>query len=102
MLDDDADDELVDESVSLSSDSKVSINDTGTGGVLKVVVADCVPFVTIMRLTCFRRYFGLFAPPCPAGAAAVAGLSVARTARDAAKTIDDLRTIAVSEYFNII
>ena len=96
------DDEIVDESVSLSSDSKVSINDMGTGGVLKVLVADRVPFVTIWRLTCLRRYFGLFAPPCPAGAAAVAGLSVARTARDAANTIEDLRTIAVSENFDII
>ena len=101
MLDDELD-EVVDGSVSLSKDSKSSANDTGTGGMLKELVADRVPFVTIWRLTCLRRYFGLSAPPCPAGAAAVAGLSVASTARDAAKTIDDLRTIAVSEYFDII
>ena len=102
MLDDEVDEEVVDGSVSLSSDSKVSIKDTGTGGVLKVLVAVRVPFVTIWRLTCLRRYFGLSAPPCPAGAAAVAGLSVASTARDAAKTIDDLRTIAVTECSDII
>ena len=101
MLDEELD-EVIDGSVSLSKDSKSSANDTGTGGMLKELVADRVPFVTIWRLTCLRRYLGLSAPPCPAGAAAVAGLSVASTARDAAKTIDDLRTIAVSEYFDII
>lgn len=81
----------------------VSLSGNGDGGVWNgVLVADCVPFVTIMRLTCFRRYLGLSAPPCPAGAAAAAGLQVARTARDAAKTIDDLRTIAMTGYINII
>lgn len=76
---------------------RVSLSGNGDGGVWNgVLVADCVPFVTIMRLTCFRRYLGLSAPPCPAGAAAVAGLRVARTARDAAKTIDDLRTIVMT------
>lgn len=82
---------------------RVSLNGNGDGGVWNgVLVADCVPFVTIMRLTCFRRYLGLSAPPCPAGAAAAAGLRVARTARDAAKTIDDLRTIVMTGYINII
>ena len=81
----------------------VSLRGNGDGGVWNgVLVADCVPFVTIMRLTCFRRYLGRSAPPCPAGAAAAAGLRVARTARDAAKTIDDLRTIVMNGYTNII
>ena len=80
-----------------------SLSGTGDGGVWNgVLVALCVPFVTIIRLMCFKRYLGLSAPPCPAGAAAAAGLRVASTARDAAKTIDDLRTMAVIWYFNII
>ena len=87
-------DGVVDGSVLSRSDSKVSLKGKGTGG-RRRLVADCVPFVTIWRLTCFKRYFGLLAPPCPAGKAAAAGLNVASTARDAAKTIDDLRTIAV-------
>ena len=81
----------------------VSLSGKGDGGVWNgVLVALCVPFVTIIRLICFKRYLGLSAPPCPAGAAAAAGLRVASTARDAAKTIDDLRTMAVVWYFNII
>lgn len=81
----------------------VSLSGKGDGGVWKgVLVAVCVPLVTIIRLMCFRRYFGLSAPPCPAGAAAAAGLRVASTAREAAKTIDDLRTIAMTGYLNII
>ena len=81
----------------------VSLSGKGDGGVWNgVLVALCVPFVTIIRLICCKRYLGLSAPPCPAGAAAAAGLRVASTARDAAKTIDDLRTMAVIWYFNII
>lgn len=81
----------------------VSLSGKGDGGVWNgVLVALCVPFVTIIRLICFKRYLGLSAPPCPAGAAAAAGLRVASTARDAAKTIDDLRTMAVIGYINII
>lgn len=98
---------MVDGVVSIRVDDsellRVSLSGNGDGGVWNgVLVADCVPFVTIMRLTCFRRYLGLSAPPCPAGAAAAAGLRVARTARDAAKTIDDLRTIVMTGYINII
>ena len=89
---------MVDDGMASRSDSKVSSKGRGTGGVLNVLVADCVPLVTICRFTCFRRYLGRSAPPCPAGAAAAAGLSVASTAREAAKTIDDLRTIAEVEY----
>ena len=82
---------------------RVSLSGKGEGGVWSgVLVALCVPFVTIIRLICFKRYLGLSAPPCPAGAAAAAGLRVASTARDAAKTIDDLRTMAAILYFNII
>ena len=81
----------------------VSLSGKGDGGVWNgVLVALCVPFVTIIRLICFKRYLGLSAPPCPAGAAAAAGLRVASTASDAAKTIDDLRTMAVIWYFSII
>ena len=81
----------------------MSVNGEGSGGVWNdsVLDEDCVPLVTIMRLTCFKRYLGLSTPPCPAGAAAAAGLKVASTARDAANTIDDLRTITVI-VFNII
>ena len=90
----------VDDGILLRS---VSLSGKGDGGVWNgVLVALCVPFVTIIRLICFKRYLGLSAPPCPAGAAAAAGLRVASTAKDAAKTIDDLRTMAVIGYFNII
>ena len=95
VISDGADDGIILRSVSLSG--------KGDGGVWNgVLVALCVPFVTIIRLICFKRYLGLSAPPCPAGAAAAAGLRAASTARDAAKTTDDLRTMAVFWYLNII